>query len=99
MTARGANGAAATTRRSNPEARQVKVLLDESVAIRRFEDDDLDAVIALWRACDLVMPYNPPVDDIASCRAPTRTGEDRRERPKKRLGRIKWARPAGCRVR
>ncbi len=52
-------------RRSNPEA----PLLDDSVAIRRFGDGDLDAVVALWRACDLVMPYNPPVADIASCRA------------------------------
>ncbi len=38
-------------------------------AIRRFEDGDLDAVIALWQACGLVVPYNDPEGDIAFCRA------------------------------
>ena len=37
--------------------------------IRSFHDDDLDAVVALWRACGLVVAYNDPAHDIAFCRA------------------------------
>lgn len=32
--------------------------------IRPFADADLDAVIALWRRCDLVRPWNDPRKDI-----------------------------------
>ncbi len=32
-------------------------------------DADVAAVEALWRACDLVVSYNPPAHDIAFCRA------------------------------
>jgi ribosomal protein S18 acetylase RimI-like enzyme len=32
-------------------------------------DGELAAVEALWRACDLVVSYNPPAHDIAFCRA------------------------------
>lgn len=34
------------------------------VLIRRFERTELDAVVALWRACGLVRPQNDPVRDI-----------------------------------
>ncbi len=37
--------------------------------IRPIADADVEPVIALWRACGLVMPYNPPAGDIAFCRA------------------------------
>ena len=33
--------------------------------IREFAPDDTDAVVALWRACDLVRPWNDPHKDIA----------------------------------
>jgi ribosomal protein S18 acetylase RimI-like enzyme len=36
--------------------------------IREFRDGDLAAVIALWRACDLTRPWNPPERDIELCR-------------------------------
>lgn len=32
--------------------------------IRPYEDGDGGAVVALWRACDLVVPWNDPVRDI-----------------------------------
>lgn len=32
--------------------------------IRSFEDSDLDAVVALWRKCGLVVPWNDPAADI-----------------------------------
>lgn len=40
-----------------------------SVEIRPAADHELDAVEALWRACDLVVSYNPPAHDMAFCRA------------------------------
>jgi ribosomal protein S18 acetylase RimI-like enzyme len=36
--------------------------------IREFRDGDLAAVVALWQACDLVRPWNPPARDIEFCR-------------------------------
>jgi ribosomal protein S18 acetylase RimI-like enzyme len=33
--------------------------------IRAFEPADRDAVVALWRDCDLVRPWNDPHKDIA----------------------------------
>jgi ribosomal protein S18 acetylase RimI-like enzyme len=36
--------------------------------IREFRDGDRDAVIALWQACDLTRPWNPPERDIELCR-------------------------------
>ncbi len=51
------------TRRSRPEAAAAGPL------IRPFEDRDLDAVVALWRASNLVVDYNDPAEDIAFCRA------------------------------
>ncbi len=36
--------------------------------IRPIADADVESVIALWRACGLVMPHNPPAGDIAFCR-------------------------------
>ena len=33
--------------------------------IRVFREADRDAVVALWNACDLVVPWNVPEDDIA----------------------------------
>jgi ribosomal protein S18 acetylase RimI-like enzyme len=35
------------------------------VNIREFRVDDTTAVIALWRACELVVPRNDPQQDIA----------------------------------
>src|SRR5271169_2975758 len=37
--------------------------------IRRYRDDDLGRVEALWRACNLVAPYNDPGADIAFCQS------------------------------
>jgi ribosomal protein S18 acetylase RimI-like enzyme len=37
----------------------------ETLVIRAFEEPDEDAVVALWRACDLVRPWNDPTRDIA----------------------------------
>jgi ribosomal protein S18 acetylase RimI-like enzyme len=36
-----------------------------SVRIRPIGDHDREAVVALWRACGLVVPHNPPLADIA----------------------------------
>ena len=35
--------------------------------IRTYEAADLDAVVSLWRACDLLRPWNDPQADIALC--------------------------------
>lgn len=32
--------------------------------IRPFQESDMETVIALWRACDLVRPWNDPHKDI-----------------------------------
>lgn len=40
-----------------------------SLTIRPFADGDRDAVVALWRACNLVVPWNDPASDIALCRS------------------------------
>ncbi|WP_448187625.1 GNAT family acetyltransferase [Azospirillum sp. sgz301742] len=40
-----------------------------SLTIRAYRDDDRDAVVALWRACNLVVPWNDPDSDIALCRS------------------------------
>lgn len=37
--------------------------------IRPIEDGDIDAVVALWEACDLLRPWNDPHADIARARA------------------------------
>lgn len=34
--------------------------------IRVFREGDCDAVVALWHACDLVVPWNVPERDIAA---------------------------------
>lgn len=39
-----------------------------SLDIRAYEEGDHDAVVALWRAADLVRPWNDPASDIALCR-------------------------------
>ncbi|HZS84037.1 MAG TPA: GNAT family acetyltransferase [Stellaceae bacterium] len=39
------------------------------MTIRAYRDADLGAVIDLWRACDLIRPWNPPAHDIAFCRS------------------------------
>jgi ribosomal protein S18 acetylase RimI-like enzyme len=36
--------------------------------IRLYRDADFNAVIALWRACGLLRPWNDPAEDIALCR-------------------------------
>ena len=33
--------------------------------IRAFHEDDTEAVVALWEACDLTRPWNDPRKDIA----------------------------------
>src|SRR4051794_19768693 len=38
-------------------------------AIRPYRDSDEGAVIALWQACGLTRPWNPPAADIALLRA------------------------------
>lgn len=38
---------------------------DELLAIRVYRPEDADAVVALWRACELVVPWNDPHKDIA----------------------------------
>ncbi len=35
-----------------------------TMKIRAFQESDVDAVIALWRACDVARPWNDPVRDI-----------------------------------
>ena len=37
--------------------------------IRAFDDADSHALASLWRACDLVRPYNDPATDISQARA------------------------------
>lgn len=36
-----------------------------TIVIRPFADTDREAVIALWQACGLVVPWNDPARDIA----------------------------------
>ena len=36
----------------------------DSLEIRPYEEGDDDAVVALWRACGLVVPWNDPRKDI-----------------------------------
>jgi ribosomal protein S18 acetylase RimI-like enzyme len=36
--------------------------------IRESRDGDRAAIIALWQACDLTRPWNPPERDIELCR-------------------------------
>lgn len=36
--------------------------------IREFGDGDLAGIVALWQACDLTRPWNPPERDIEFCR-------------------------------
>lgn len=44
-----------------------------SPIVRACEDGDREAVVALWRACDLVVPWNDPEADIALCRSKPET--------------------------
>jgi GNAT superfamily N-acetyltransferase len=37
--------------------------------VRPIEDGDIDAVVALWQACDLLRPWNEPERDIERARA------------------------------
>lgn len=39
--------------------------MPDPLRIRPFQPADEDTVIALWRACDLVRPWNDPKKDIA----------------------------------
>ena len=38
------------------------------IKFREIEDDDIEAVIALWRACELTRPWNDPHKDISLAR-------------------------------
>jgi ribosomal protein S18 acetylase RimI-like enzyme len=38
---------------------------EPAFAIRAFQRDDADAVVALWHACGLLRPWNDPHKDIA----------------------------------
>lgn len=46
--------------------------MNDTLTIRPFEDDDEDAVIALWRDCGLLRPWNDPHKDIARKKAAQR---------------------------
>ncbi len=37
----------------------------DKIKIRIFNEEDAEAVIALWRRCNLVVPWNDPQKDIA----------------------------------
>jgi len=37
--------------------------------IRPYRDADLEAVVALWQSCGLIVSYNDPRQDIEFCRA------------------------------
>lgn len=39
-----------------------------SLHIRPYQDSDFEDVVALWRACGLLRPWNDPEKDIALCR-------------------------------
>lgn len=39
------------------------------MAVRPIEDRDVDRVVALWEECDLLRPWNDPLQDIARARA------------------------------
>ena len=38
--------------------------MHDRTRIRPFEEEDTEAVVALWEACDLVRPWNDPRKDI-----------------------------------
>ncbi len=38
------------------------------IKFREIEDQDVEAVIALWRACELTRPWNDPYKDISLAR-------------------------------
>ncbi|WP_431856417.1 GNAT family acetyltransferase [Azospirillum sp.] len=40
-----------------------------NLTIRQYEDGDRNSVVALWRASNLVVPWNDPETDIALCRS------------------------------
>ena len=40
-------------------------MTDHRIAVRDFRPEDQDAVIALWKVCGLLRPWNDPVKDIA----------------------------------
>ncbi|HYD30349.1 MAG TPA: GNAT family acetyltransferase [Azospirillaceae bacterium] len=42
-----------------------------SFTVRAYRDGDRDPVVALWSACNLLVPWNDPVADIELCRANT----------------------------
>ena len=37
---------------------------NSELGIRAFQESDQEAVVALWKACALVVPWNDPVNDI-----------------------------------
>lgn len=39
--------------------------MSDTLSIRHYEAADRDDVVALWTACNLVVPWNDPVADIA----------------------------------
>jgi ribosomal protein S18 acetylase RimI-like enzyme len=39
-----------------------------SLAFRAFREEDLEAVIALWRACDILWPHRDPAREVARVR-------------------------------
>ncbi len=39
--------------------------MGEELVIRPYRGEDEEAVVALWRRCDLVVPWNDPYADIA----------------------------------
>ena len=47
-----------------PAKRKTKKPSQAKLKIRPYEDGDRDALVALWEACDLAMPWNDPDQDI-----------------------------------
>lgn len=45
-----------------------------TLLIRAMDDRDVEPLVALWEACGLIRPWNPPRDDIARARG--REGSD-----------------------
>ena len=43
--------------------------MTDPLVIRPFSANLTDAVVALWRSCDLVVPWNDPYEDIARKRS------------------------------
>lgn len=41
-----------------------RIVNQQDMEIRRFQDTDLSAVVSLWKRCNLTVPWNDPLRDI-----------------------------------